>query len=278
MNEIIETRGVLEEIYKWLSPSDKKALSLTCKTARLSYLNSYFAQKLKPAKLNFVTSIHQGARYKCMSCQTLMKSLPHNQILGMVNYNTIQVLRFCGKHKCKELAVRRSFIYAVESLLIDGGDGVHVPRSTFYHLFERCLGIYKTMKFRDILLLHNSIISAFVKQVVSGDVIINTGHIPNLDMLCYYYRKDTSRLFLKLNASQTKSCYVDFLMEPSAKRINRTVSYIQQPYTQQQQQQPIETFPQPMDIVALCDMPGYEYLNPKYPPAARGFTTWQIRK
>jgi hypothetical protein len=257
METIIETQGLLEHVYKWLNPEDKKALSVTCKAARSSYISTYFPYNLQPAKLTFITTIKPGSfLYRCSSCNRIIKPPTHGT-LGMVDYNTIKTLCYCSR--CKEAVIYSSFTYAVHALLLDGGEGIHITKQNYYNLFERCLNLSSSAKYHDVLVLHNSIINTFLKQMISGVISDSNFFSPKYDIIAQFYRENPSSLLIQ----NLNIVFVDMsgqvgwwdTRDPNAKRKFSGPQHSAFGGLQQEE----EELPAPMDIVPPNETPQARY-------------------
>lgn len=165
--------GVAEIIYSFLEPADKKSLSLTCRAMRKVYVETYFPRGLTLAPMRLSVDCgwsKSGEASLCRRCVCSRNTSPATNIMGMKGPARIGMLTHCGRPACKEAVVRRSFELALLALVADKGGASYFSKASYYALVEKCSNRPKSSGYPRMRMLHDLLISAMVKQVLSNDI------------------------------------------------------------------------------------------------------------
>ena len=186
--EILHVTGIAAVVYSFLEPSDKKALSLTCKAMRRVYMETFFPMGLvmAPMRLSVDSSWTKGGEgsfnRKCGAAGCTRKTSPLVNILGMKTPNKLGMLTHCGRIGCRDRVVRASYESARAALFIDGGNAVYYSKTAYYAMMERCMATPKT--YAKIRTTHDMLVSAMMKQVMCADTSDCYAVDPRLSLEC----------------------------------------------------------------------------------------------
>jgi len=168
--DVLHVAGIADVVYSFLGPSDKKALSLTCKAMRRVYLQSYFPMGLimTPMRLSVDSSWSKNGEGSLnRKCVCARKTSPLVNILGMKTQHKLGMLTHCGRIPCRDQVVRESYERAVAALVVDGGNAVYYSKTAYYSMMERCMTVPKT--YAKVRITHDMLVAAMMKQVMCAD-------------------------------------------------------------------------------------------------------------
>lgn len=165
MEIIASVRGLMPHVFKWMNPKDKKALSETCKSLRSSYMVQYFPEGLCPIKMQLELS---NSCHKNSFCVCGKRSSTTIQIPGMKKPGYIGMLSHCGKVKCREETIKKSYELCIRSLLLDSGNGFYLPPNMYYSFLDKVGEKDSCVKYTRMKCIHDSIVLTMMKHCLGS--------------------------------------------------------------------------------------------------------------